>query len=128
MNEYNKNLNQLKTAALNSCNRAIAHLRETMDMLIDHQQKLEDAMKEQIRQVEESPADIKAKLPVGFTDWQKDKLAKIHEVGWDSIRILEKNIEFLRQQKKEIRKQTNETAIVAIVDYVYATLTSVVAA
>ena len=128
MNEYNTYLNEIKASAINSCNKAIEHLRETMNMLIDHQQQLEDTLKEHIRQVEEAPDDVKSQLPVDFTDWQKDKLAKIHKVGWDSIRILEKNIEFLRQQKKEIRKQTNETAIVAIVDYVYATLTSVVAA
>ena len=115
-----ESLRKLKIAALKSCDRALEKLRETNDMLIDQQTRLEETLSnnlERLLAVKDPQEHILEMIKI-----TKETQTKIHEHGWEPIRFMNANIQFVEDQKKNIRKAKTPHDVAILIEFIYTGL------
>ena len=115
-----ESLRKIKIAALKSCDVALEKLREINNMMIDQQTCLEETLSnnlERLLAVKDPQEHILEMIKI-----TKETQTKIHEHGWEPIRFMNIKIQFVEDQKKNIRKAKTEHEVILLVEVIAAGL------
>ena len=100
-----------KKKAIKFCESVVNKLRETSDLLLDHQIAMEEELDRQISILSSRTEEHCKKMLETATRTRN----VVHEYGWGDIHLLGEQIRFIDDQKKNIREAEDSTRILLII-------------